>query len=122
MVCVSLWSAGRQSDQGYGSKDELHQELTEPSDSALLSTEDKVQQNGKRSTKTPPSLHVTVDITVYYCLSPGGNSAGSVDNAVAVAEPSSPVDLPSPVPSIVKPSTGGFDGETGKKSLLPLFF
>ncbi|XP_026208324.1 DENN domain-containing protein 4C isoform X2 [Anabas testudineus] len=81
---------GRQSDQGYGSKDELHQELAEPSDTPILSTEgiNKAQQNGV-------------------------NIAGSVDSAVAVAEPASPVDLPSPVPSIVKVSTGSFDGETG---------
>lgn len=39
-----------------------------------------------------------------------------MDSAVVVAEPSSPVDLPSPVPSIVKLSTGSFDGgrETGE--------
>lgn len=41
--------------------------------------------------------------------------AGSVDSAVA--EPPSPVDVPSPVPSIVKLSTGSFDGgrETGEE-------
>lgn len=51
MVCVILRSAGRQSDQGYGSKDELHQELAEPSHAA--STEErnnsKTQLNGKIS-------------------------------------------------------------------------
>lgn len=74
-VCVGLWSAGRQSDQGYGSKDELHQELAEPSDTALLSTEDinkaRAQQNGERSTlcmRTPSSLYVTVDMTIRYYL------------------------------------------------------
>lgn len=46
---------------------------------------------------------------------PGGDIAGSVDSAVAVAEPPSPVDVPSPVPSIVKLSTGSFDGETGEE-------
>lgn len=38
-----------------------------------------------------------------------------MNSAVAVAELPIPVDLPSPVPSIVKLSTGSFDGETGKK-------
>lgn len=53
MVCVILRSAGRQSDQGYGSKDELHQELAEPSHTAILSPEErnnsKTQLNGKIS-------------------------------------------------------------------------
>lgn len=51
MVCVILRSTGRQSDQGYGSKDELHQELAEQSHAA--STEErnnsKTQLNGKIS-------------------------------------------------------------------------
>lgn len=36
---------------------------------------------------------------------------------MAVAEPPSPVDVPSPVPSIVKLSTGSFDSsrETGEE-------
>lgn len=39
-----------------------------------------------------------------------------MDSAVAVAEPPSPVDVPSSVPSIVKLSTGSFDAgrETGE--------
>lgn len=50
------------------------------------------------------------------CVStPGGDIAGSVDSAVAVAEPPSPVEVISPVPSIVKLSTGSFDGETGEE-------
>uniref|UniRef100_A0A7N6FI04 DENN/MADD domain containing 4C n=1 Tax=Anabas testudineus TaxID=64144 RepID=A0A7N6FI04_ANATE len=53
-----------QSDQGYGSKDELHQELAEPSDTPILSTEgiNKAQQNGRRSPlcmKTPSSMYVS---------------------------------------------------------------
>ncbi|XP_034412513.1 DENN domain-containing protein 4C isoform X3 [Cyclopterus lumpus] len=92
---------GRQSDQGYGSKDELHQELMEPSHSAVLSTEGRnnprAQHNG---------------------LKPGGDVAGSVDSAVAVAEPPSPVDVPSPVPSIVKLSGSVDSGrETGTGKL-----
>lgn len=91
-------NAGRQSDQGYGSKDELHQELAEPSQATVISSEEgntsKTQLNG-------------------------GDIAGSVDSAVAVAEPSSPVGGLSSVPSIVKLSTGSFDGgrETGTGKL-----
>ncbi|TNN83909.1 DENN domain-containing protein 4C [Liparis tanakae] len=86
---------GRQSDQGYGSKDELHQELMEHS--AALSTE------GRNNTRAQHT---------------GGDVAGSVDSAVAVSEPPSPVDVPSPVPSIVKLS-GSFDSgrETGSGKL-----
>ncbi|KAM6960171.1 DENN domain-containing protein 4C isoform 3-T3 [Tautogolabrus adspersus] len=91
-------STGRQSDQGYGSKDELHQELTEPSHSALLSA---VERNSSQNQHN------------------GGDIAGSVDSAVAVAEPPSPVEVPSSVPSIVKLSTGSFDAgrETGTGKL-----
>ncbi|XP_014883978.1 DENN domain-containing protein 4C isoform X2 [Poecilia latipinna] len=80
---------GRQSDQGYGSKDELHQELAEPSPTEEHSA-------GQRNADAK-----NLD---------GGDIAGSVDSAVAVAEPLSPVDVPSPVPSIVRLSTGSFDG------------
>ncbi|XP_044039653.1 DENN domain-containing protein 4C isoform X1 [Siniperca chuatsi] len=91
-------STGRQSDQGYGSKDELHKELAEPSHTAVLSAEER--NNSKEQHN-------------------GGDIAGSVDSAVAVAEPPSPVDVSSPVPSIVKLSTGSFDGgrETGTGKL-----
>uniref|UniRef100_A0A3Q4H169 DENN/MADD domain containing 4C n=1 Tax=Neolamprologus brichardi TaxID=32507 RepID=A0A3Q4H169_NEOBR len=41
---------------------------------------------------------------------------GSVDSAVAVGEPHSPVDGSPHVHSIVRLSTGSFDGETGKKN------
>lgn len=42
--------------------------------------------------------------------------AASVDSAVAVVPPPSPVDVPSSVPSIVKLSSGSFDAgkETGE--------
>ncbi|KAK9524655.1 hypothetical protein VZT92_017027 [Zoarces viviparus] len=79
-------STGRQSDQGYGSKDELHQVL---SHSAVLSTEERDDSRAQHN---------------------GGDVAGSVDSAVVVAEPPSAVDVPSPVPSIVKLCTGSFDG------------
>uniref|UniRef100_A0A1A8J609 DENN/MADD domain containing 4C n=2 Tax=Nothobranchius TaxID=28779 RepID=A0A1A8J609_NOTKU len=90
-------NTGRQSDQGYGSKDELHQELAEPSPS-----DDAADQTNKEET----------DHNV-------GDIAGSVDSALAVAEPPSPVEVSSPVPSIVKLSTGSFDGgrETTKVKL-----
>ncbi|XP_035768712.1 DENN domain-containing protein 4C [Neolamprologus brichardi] len=47
----------------------------------------------------------------------GGDIAGSVDSAVAVGEPHSPVDGSPHVHSIVRLSTGSFDGETGKGKL-----
>ncbi|XP_077400017.1 DENN domain-containing protein 4C isoform X3 [Vanacampus margaritifer] len=79
---------GRHSDQGYGSKDELHQEIADQSHSVNPPTEERrkgrTQQNG-------------------------GDISGSVDSAVAVAEPPSPIDAHAPVPSIVKLSTGSFD-------------
>ncbi|XP_037531719.1 DENN domain-containing protein 4C [Nematolebias whitei] len=84
----SYSNTGRQSDQGYGSKDELHQELAEPSHTDVDPAE---QRNDK------PAHDV-------------GDVAGSVDSAVAVAEPISPVEVSSPVPSIVRLSTGTFDG------------
>ncbi|XP_008294573.1 DENN domain-containing protein 4C isoform X2 [Stegastes partitus] len=91
-------STGRQSDQGYGSKDELHQELAEASHTAVPSADERNNPKGQHN---------------------GGDIAGSVDSAVAVAEPPSPVDVPSPVPSIVKLSTGSFDAgrETGTGKL-----
>ncbi|XP_017269921.1 DENN domain-containing protein 4C isoform X2 [Kryptolebias marmoratus] len=89
-------NAGRQSDQGYGSKDELHQALAEPPHADVDPAE---QRNDK------PDHDI-------------GDIAGSVDSALAVAEPLSPVDVSSPVPSIVKLSTSSFDGgretNTGK--------
>ncbi|XP_035531265.1 DENN domain-containing protein 4C isoform X2 [Morone saxatilis] len=91
-------STGRQSDQGYGSKDELHRELSEPLHTAALSTEERNNSKAQHN---------------------GGDIASSVDSAVAVAEPPSPADVPSPVPSIVKLSSGSFDGgrETGTGKL-----
>ncbi|XP_061566557.1 DENN domain-containing protein 4C isoform X1 [Cololabis saira] len=77
-----------QSDQGYGSKDELHQELMETLQTAVLSAD---QRNSAKAQHN------------------GGDIAGSVDSAVAVAEPPSPVDVLPHVPSIVKLSTGSFD-------------
>ncbi|KAM4611923.1 DENN domain-containing protein 4C isoform 1-T2 [Polymixia lowei] len=94
-------STGGQSDQGYGSKDELHQDLQDPSHTALPRSTDA---SSKAKTRN------------------GGDIAGSVDSAVAVAEPPSPAGVLSPVPSIVKLSTGSFDGgrETGTGKLFTL--
>uniref|UniRef100_A0A3P9KW60 DENN/MADD domain containing 4C n=1 Tax=Oryzias latipes TaxID=8090 RepID=A0A3P9KW60_ORYLA len=87
-------SAGRQSDQGYGSKDELHQE---PSESQTSVISDNQRNDNEAKHKE-------------------GDIAGSVDKAVAVSEPPSPVDVSSQGPSIVKLSTGSFDEgrEVGK--------
>lgn len=110
-------SAGRHSDQGYGSKDELHQELADSAHAAVLSAEPRPQRNGE---KTPLAFVKTERVrssnkadAALSC--PGGDVDGSVDSAVA--EPPSPVDVPSPVPSIVKLSTGSFDAarETGEE-------
>ncbi|XP_056156609.1 DENN domain-containing protein 4C [Lampris incognitus] len=95
------YSTGGQSDQGYGSKDELHHDLSESSHSATPlsgeSSETKAQHNG-------------------------GDIAGSVDSAVAVVDPPSPVNTLFSVPSIVKLSTGSFDScrETGTSKLFTL--
>ncbi|KAM3857669.1 DENN domain-containing protein 4C [Diretmus argenteus] len=82
-------STGGQSDQGYGSKDELHQDLPDSLHAVVSASTDE-------STKAKAQRN-------------GGDVAGSVKSAAAVAEPPGPADgLPS-VPSIVKLSTGSFD-------------
>lgn len=88
-------NTGQHSDQGYGSKDELHQELAESLIAAVISTEERNQDKAQCS---------------------GEDIAGSVDSAVAVTEPPSPKDVNAPTASIVRLSTGSFDGgrETGK--------
>ncbi|XP_068164529.1 DENN domain-containing protein 4C isoform X2 [Antennarius striatus] len=88
----STGSVGRQLDQGYGSKDELHQEPAEPSLTAVSSTEERSKSKSRDN---------------------GDDNVGSVDSAVA--EPPSLVN----VPSIVKLSTGSFDAgrETGTGKL-----
>ncbi|XP_047433412.1 DENN domain-containing protein 4C isoform X2 [Mugil cephalus] len=85
-------NTGRQSDQGYGSKDELHQELVDASHTAVPSADERSNAKAQHN---------------------GG------DIAVAAAEPSSPVTVLPSVPSIVKLSTGSFDGsrETGTGQL-----
>ncbi|KAG5261340.1 hypothetical protein AALO_G00302880 [Alosa alosa] len=81
-------NTGGQSDQGYGSKDELHQEVN----SSVLPA--PIQPiNGPTHT--------------------GGDIAGSVDSAVAVTTPPSPADVAPP--SIVKLSTGSFDSTAARE-------
>ncbi|XP_031441222.1 DENN domain-containing protein 4C [Clupea harengus] len=87
-------STGGQSDQGYGSKDELHQELS----SSLLPA--PIQPVKSKAGQT----HNEEDI------------AGSVDSAVAVTTPPSPADVAPPPPSIVKLSTGSFDSTSARES------
>ncbi|XP_036372451.1 DENN domain-containing protein 4C-like [Megalops cyprinoides] len=86
---------GGQSDQGYGSKDELHQDVPESPQSAtpLLDAEPGGQPS------TPQR---------------GQDVSGSVDSAVVLAEPPSPLDTPSPGPSIVRLSTGSLDSSVGR--------
>ncbi|XP_029931709.1 DENN domain-containing protein 4C isoform X2 [Myripristis murdjan] len=95
-------STGGQSDQGYGSKDELHQDLPDASHAAApLSTEESSKAKAQHNE---------------------GDMAGSVDSAVAVSEPTRPADILPHVPSIVKLSTGSFeaDRETGTGDLFRL--
>lgn len=88
-------NTGQHSDQGYGSKDELHQELADSSIAAVISSDERNPDKSQHS---------------------GEDIAGSVDSAVAVTEPPSPKELSAPTASIVRLSTGSFDGgrETGK--------
>ncbi|XP_051922791.1 DENN domain-containing protein 4C isoform X2 [Hippocampus zosterae] len=76
---------GRQSDQGYGSKDELHQDIADHSHSSDLTTQG-------REARTQ-----------------GSDISGSADGAVAAATPRSLVDAHASVPSIVKLAGGSVD-------------
>lgn len=93
-------STGGQSDQGYGSKDELHQDSVDASKSTVfpLSSGDHASKS-----KTVMSQENGKDI------------AGSVDSAVAVSEPPSPAEPTSPSASIVKLPAGSFDTSTGRR-------
>uniref|UniRef100_A0AAQ4QTD0 DENN/MADD domain containing 4C n=1 Tax=Gasterosteus aculeatus aculeatus TaxID=481459 RepID=A0AAQ4QTD0_GASAC len=59
-----VWSTGRQSDQGYGSKDELHQELLH---SAVLSAEERnhsrAQHNEEEGEAAAEGQEMDVDVT-----------------------------------------------------------
>lgn len=83
----SHYSTAGQSDQGYGSKDELPQDLADgPITSAPLSTS---HTSNSKATKTQN----------------GDDIASSVDSVVAVTEPPSPAEMAPFVASIVKLST-----------------
>ncbi|XP_066536397.1 DENN domain-containing protein 4C isoform X2 [Hoplias malabaricus] len=96
----SQCSAGGQSDQGYGSKDELHHDAGDASRSTAfpVSTGDHASKN-----KTVMNQENAKDI------------AGSIDSAVAVSEPPSPAEPTPPVASIVRLSTGSFDNSAGRR-------
>ncbi|XP_005166610.1 DENN domain-containing protein 4C isoform X1 [Danio rerio] len=98
-VIDSHYSTAAQSDQGYGSKDELPQEHTEePVTSPPLST------NHTCSSKETNTKN-------------GQDIASSVDSVVAVTEPPSPAEIAPCVASIVKPSTDipvHFDSTAGR--------
>ncbi|KAL1270869.1 hypothetical protein QQF64_029885, partial [Cirrhinus molitorella] len=80
----SHYSTAGQSDQGYGSKDELPQDLTDgPITSPPLSTN---HTSGSKGTK----------------IQNGDDIASSVDSVVAVTEPPSPAEIAPSVASIVK--------------------
>ncbi|KAG9333587.1 hypothetical protein JZ751_011324 [Albula glossodonta] len=90
----NLCNTGGQSDQGYGSKDELHQDaLDSPEPDAPLIRTD---QSGN-------TAQLRVD-----------EGVGSVDSAEVVATPPSPMDPPTPGPSIVRLSTGSSDGAVAR--------
>ncbi|KAI1887802.1 hypothetical protein AGOR_G00194110 [Albula goreensis] len=90
----NLCNTGGQSDQGYGSKDELHQDaLDSPEAEAPLIRTD---QSGN---------------TAQFRVDEG---VGSVDSAEVGATPPSPMDPPTPGPSIVRLSTGSSDGAVAR--------
>ena len=94
-----------QSDQGYGSKDELHQDLT----TGHIS---KAQNNGIDGMLRILMAYVTnvcMRVTICTCVSPGG-----MTSLVEQAEPPYRFDVPLPAPSIVKLSTGSFDTTKGR--------
>lgn len=91
------YSTGGQSDQGYGSKDDLPQD---PSDASLISP--------------PLSSDYTSNSKAAKTQENGVDMASSVDSVVAVTEPPSPAEIAPPVASIVKLSTGSLDSSTGR--------
>ncbi|KAK2860551.1 hypothetical protein Q7C36_004717 [Tachysurus vachellii] len=85
----SQCSTGGQSDQGYGSKDELHQDATDAFKTLAFPLSN---DNLSSKSKTVKSQQNVEDI------------AGSVDSAVAVSELPSPAEITPPPASIVKQS------------------
>ncbi|XP_051537842.1 DENN domain-containing protein 4C-like isoform X2 [Myxocyprinus asiaticus] len=95
----SQFSTGGQSDQGYGSKDELPQDPTDASiTSAPLSSDHTSSSKASKAQQN------------------GDDIASSVDSVVAVTEPSSPAEVALPGASIVKLSTGSFDSNAGRET------
>ncbi|XP_051570477.1 DENN domain-containing protein 4C-like isoform X3 [Myxocyprinus asiaticus] len=95
----SHFSTGGQSDQGYGSKDELPQDLTDaPITSASLSS---VHTSSSKASKIKQN---------------GDDIASSVDSVVAVTEPFSPAEIAPPGANIVKLSTGNLDCSAGSET------
>ncbi|XP_076828543.1 DENN domain-containing protein 4C [Brachyhypopomus gauderio] len=91
-------STGGQSDQGYGSKDELHQDSVDASKATAFPV--SASDDGTKST-TDKSQN-------------GDDTAGSVDSAVAGSEPPSPAEPSPPPASIVKLPSGGLDAPAGR--------
>ncbi|XP_035392590.1 DENN domain-containing protein 4C isoform X1 [Electrophorus electricus] len=91
-------STGAQSDQGYGSKDELHQDSADAPKAAAF-TVSTGDDDAKR--KADKSLN-------------GDDTAGSVDSAVAVSEPPSPAEPSPPPASIVKLLGASLDAPPGR--------
>ncbi|XP_056601825.1 DENN domain-containing protein 4C [Triplophysa dalaica] len=94
-----LYSTGGQSDQGYGSKDDLPQDPTDPSIISPALSGDLTNSN--KAAKTQQD---------------GDDLASSLDSVVAVTEPPSPADMAPPVASIVKLSTGSLDSNAGRET------
>ncbi|KAB5579415.1 hypothetical protein PHYPO_G00194810 [Pangasianodon hypophthalmus] len=96
----SQCSTGGQSDQGYGSKDELHQDSVDACKTTAFPLSDGDQANKSKTVKSQQNVE---DI------------AGSVDSAVAVSEPPSPAESIPPPASIVRQSSGSFEKTIGRK-------
>ncbi|KAF5907052.1 DENN domain-containing protein 4C isoform X1, partial [Clarias magur] len=96
-------STGGQSDQGYGSKDELHQDSIDACKNTAFVLSDGEKANKSKTVKSQQNDCIVEDI------------AGSVDSAVAVSEPPSPAEATPPPASIVKQPSGNFDKTLGRK-------
>lgn len=93
-------STGGQSDQGYGSKDELHQDSIDACKTIAFPLSDDEQSNKSKTEKSQQNVE---DI------------AGSVDSALAVSEPPSPAESTPPPASIVKQLSVNFDKTIGRQ-------
>ncbi|KAI5609538.1 DENN domain-containing protein 4C isoform X2 [Silurus asotus] len=95
----SQCSTGGQSDQGYGSKDELHQDAIDARKATAFPLSDGDQANKSIAVKSQQNVE---DI------------AGSVYSTVAVFEPPSPAEATPHSASIVKPCSGSIDKTIGR--------